>query len=91
MRRRVVVTGLGVVTPMGCDVETLWTDLLAGRGGVTAPRRDAPYAPPTKAVGEMREDDLARLRAEHPEAAATGEMRTLLGTSSTAKIGRAHV
>ena len=30
-RRRVVVTGVGVVTPFGCEVEELWQALLAGR------------------------------------------------------------
>jgi 3-oxoacyl-[acyl-carrier-protein] synthase II len=34
MRRRVVVTGLGVVTPLGNQVETFWGNLLAGRSGV---------------------------------------------------------
>src|SRR6266571_4226559 len=32
--RRVVVTGLGAVTPLGNDVESLWTHLLAGKCGV---------------------------------------------------------
>ncbi|HEY76260.1 MAG TPA: beta-ketoacyl-ACP synthase II [Thermoflexia bacterium] len=34
MRRRVVVTGLGAVTPAGNDVPTLWENLLAGRSGI---------------------------------------------------------
>jgi 3-oxoacyl-[acyl-carrier-protein] synthase II len=34
MERRVVVTGLGVVTSMGHDVATLWQNLKAGRSGV---------------------------------------------------------
>ncbi|KWX07484.1 3-oxoacyl-ACP synthase [Hydrogenibacillus schlegelii] len=34
MRRRVVITGLGVVTPIGNDVETFWNNLVAGRSGV---------------------------------------------------------
>lgn len=33
-KRRVVVTGLGVVTPLGQDVETMWASLLAGQCGV---------------------------------------------------------
>lgn len=33
-RRRVAVTGLGVVTPVGNDVATTWAALLQGRSGV---------------------------------------------------------
>lgn len=33
MMRRVVVTGLGLVTPVGCGVEASWTNLLAGANG----------------------------------------------------------
>src|SRR6218665_1195722 len=31
--RRVVVTGLGLVTPLGADVETTWANLIAGKSG----------------------------------------------------------
>ncbi len=34
MRRRVAVTGLGVVSPVGNDVPTFWESLLAGKSGV---------------------------------------------------------
>ena len=34
MRRRVVVTGMGCVTPLGNDVETLWAGLKEGKSGV---------------------------------------------------------
>src|SRR3546814_2944497 len=40
--RRIVVTGLGLVTPLGADVETCWTNLLAGKSGAgTITRFDA--------------------------------------------------
>ncbi|MBL9138421.1 MAG: beta-ketoacyl-ACP synthase II [Verrucomicrobiales bacterium] len=32
--RRVVVTGLGVVTPLGHDIETFWNNIVAGRCGI---------------------------------------------------------
>ncbi len=33
-KKRVVVTGLGMVTPVGNDVETGWRNILAGRSGI---------------------------------------------------------
>ena len=32
--RRVVITGLGVVSPLGCDVDAMWRSLLEGESGV---------------------------------------------------------
>ena len=34
MRKRVVITGLGCITPLGNDVATLWSNIVAGRSGV---------------------------------------------------------
>src|SRR5258708_5909717 len=34
-QRRIVITGMGAVTPLGLDVPTTWTNLLAGKSGVT--------------------------------------------------------
>lgn len=35
MKRRVVVTGLGAVTPIGNDVESFWNNLVAGKSGIS--------------------------------------------------------
>ena len=35
-RRRVVVTGLGLVSPVGNTVAEGWANILAGRGGIAA-------------------------------------------------------
>jgi 3-oxoacyl-[acyl-carrier-protein] synthase II len=34
--RRIVVTGMGMVSPLGCGVETVWAQLLQGRSGLAA-------------------------------------------------------
>ncbi len=33
--KRVVVTGLGAITPVGKDIQTMWDNLVAGRHGIT--------------------------------------------------------
>jgi 3-oxoacyl-[acyl-carrier-protein] synthase II len=34
MRKRVVITGIGCISPLGNDVPTLWSNIVAGRSGV---------------------------------------------------------
>jgi 3-oxoacyl-[acyl-carrier-protein] synthase II len=33
-KRRVVVTGLGIVSPVGNDIATAWAAIMAGRSGI---------------------------------------------------------
>ncbi|MGV3492169.1 MAG: beta-ketoacyl synthase N-terminal-like domain-containing protein, partial [Devosia sp.] len=44
--RRVVVTGMGIVSPLGCGIEATWQNLLAGKSGV-------------KKIDDFEVDDLA--------------------------------
>ena len=43
MPARVVVTGLGVVSPIGIGVSEFWKAALAGRSGITAIRSFEPF------------------------------------------------
>ena len=55
--RRVVVTGLGLVTPLGCGVEPTWSRLLAGQSGAgTITRFDAGHLATTYACEIPRGD-----------------------------------
>ena len=52
-RRRVVVTGLGLVTPLGTGVEKNWAALMAGRSGVRGITRFDVSDFPTRIAGEV--------------------------------------
>src|SRR3990170_6039626 len=52
-RRRVVITGLGLVTPVGLDVESSWRALQAGKSGIAPITRFDPEGLETKIAGEI--------------------------------------
>ena len=57
-RRRVVVTGLGCVSPVGNTVEQCWTNLLAGRSGIDTIKSFDASAFACKIAGEVKDFDL---------------------------------
>lgn len=59
-RRRVVITGLGIVSPVGNDVPTAWANLVAGRSGISAISRFDASAFPTRIAGEVRGFDVSQ-------------------------------
>jgi 3-oxoacyl-[acyl-carrier-protein] synthase II len=63
-RRRVVVTGTGVVTPLGATVQDMWAGLVAGRSGVGYLRRIDASTFPTTFGAEVGELDEGRLPAD---------------------------
>jgi 3-oxoacyl-[acyl-carrier-protein] synthase II len=54
-RRRVAVTGLGLVTPLGTGVEQNWEALVQGRSGISTITRFDPSGFPTRIAGEVRD------------------------------------
>jgi len=55
--RRVVVTGLGAVTPLGHDARTTWEGALAGRSGVDWIRAFDPTGYPVRIASEVKDFD----------------------------------
>jgi 3-oxoacyl-[acyl-carrier-protein] synthase II len=59
-RRRVVVTGLGIVCPTGIGVAEAWGNIVAGRSGITAITRFDASAFPSRIAGEVKGFDPAK-------------------------------
>lgn len=57
MSRRVVVTGMGAVTPLGSDVPTFWSRLVRGESGVRAIQNFDPERVTSKIAGEVVDFD----------------------------------
>jgi 3-oxoacyl-[acyl-carrier-protein] synthase II len=55
MARRVVVTGIGPVTPVGTGVAEFWRNLVAGRSGIDRIRRFDPSGLPVQIAGEVKD------------------------------------
>jgi 3-oxoacyl-[acyl-carrier-protein] synthase II len=59
MRRRVVITGMGGVTPLGTDIDEMWSNLTAGRSGVGRLTLFDPHSLPVRIAAEVRNWDLS--------------------------------
>ena len=69
--RRVVITGMGAVTPLGNDLRTTWARLLAGESGVDRIKAFDPSPFPVQIAAEVKDDYDPR------GAAAPKELRKL--------------
>ena len=60
MKRRVVVTGIGLITPVGSDLETYWSALVDARCGIGPVTRFDAGAFPTRIAAEVKDFDATR-------------------------------
>ena len=62
-RRRVVVTGLGIVSPVGIGLTESWSNILAGKSGISRITRFDPSPFPSQIAGEVKGFDVAKYLA----------------------------
>ena len=60
MERRVVITGMGVVSPIGNDLDTFWNSLIAGKSGIGHITNEALAEFDCQIAGEVRDFDAAQ-------------------------------
>ena len=59
-RRRVVVTGMGIVSPVGIGVSASWANILAARSGIAIITRFDATAFPSRIAGEVKDFDVTQ-------------------------------
>ena len=57
MRRRVVITGVGVVSSLGIDISEFWDSIKAGKSGITTVSKFDISNMPTKVAAEIKDFD----------------------------------
>jgi 3-oxoacyl-[acyl-carrier-protein] synthase II len=60
-RRRVVITGMGLITALGNDVESSWAGLLEGRSGIRRIEAFDPSRVDSQVAGEVRDFDASNV------------------------------
>ena len=62
-RRRVVITGLGIISPVGNSLATAWDAIVAGRSGIAAITRFDASTFPSRIAGEVKGFEVAKYLA----------------------------
>ena len=86
MNRRVVVTGMGMVTPVGRDLETTWQALTAGKSGVGKITLFDASSFPTQIAAEAKNFDLASYIGEKAAERWQDHCRNTLFAIAAAKM-----
>jgi len=61
VKRRVVITGLGIVSPVGNDIPTAWDNIVNGRSGIGRITRFDPSAFNAHIAGEVKGFDVTQI------------------------------
>ncbi|MGA8862271.1 MAG: beta-ketoacyl-ACP synthase II [Gallionella sp.] len=59
-KRRVVITGLGVVCPVGIGIPTVWQNIVAGKSGITKITHFDASSMPAQIAGEVKDFDATQ-------------------------------
>ena len=81
-RRRIAITGIGMVTPVGNDAPTTWANLLAGRSGIGPIRNFDASGFPTRIGAEVKDFDASK------QSSATASCSSSLALASVRARGR---
>ncbi len=89
-RRRVVITGLGAVTPVGNTAAATWAALVAGRSGIGPITRFDASGCTAQIAGEVKGFDPAAALASplHPRGPEGGALTQVLSAKDVKKFGR---
>jgi 3-oxoacyl-[acyl-carrier-protein] synthase II len=79
---RVVVTGIGIVSPVGVDRETTWSNAIAGKSGIRPISLFDASTFPVRIGGEATDFDAAATVAQFPEAAGVRDRKVLLALAA---------
>lgn len=60
MKRRVVITGLGIVSPIGNDIDSAWNSAVNGKGGIGPISRFDPSELNSHIAGEVKDFDVTQ-------------------------------
>ncbi len=89
MERRVVITGMGCVTPLGLDVETLWKNLLAGESGVGPTTLFDAQTFPTSFAAEVKDFRLEQVLGADAERHAGASRNTIFAMGAAGMAWKA--
>lgn len=91
MRRRVVITGVGCITPMGTEVETLWKGLKESKSGVGYTTVFDASNFPTKIAAEVRKWDVSDVGLNPKEWELCGRHTRFAAGASTKAVRDAGI